>query len=45
MIIDGFKECNLNEDDFYKYDGHPNEKGYSKLSDCIKKVTKNFLNL
>ena len=44
-IIDGFKECNFNEDDFYKYDGHPNEKGYSKLSDCIKKVTKNFLNL
>jgi hypothetical protein len=34
-LVDGFKSCGLNELDFYKLDGHPNSRGYEKISECI----------
>jgi len=32
--VNGSKNCFLTKKDFLKYDGHPNKKGYSKISNC-----------
>jgi len=29
--------CILDPEDYHKHDGHPNEKGYSKIKDCVKR--------
>lgn len=34
--VDGFSICNLNKDDFFKNDGHPNQGGYLKISQCVE---------
>ena len=38
-------QCNLdnNVDLFFKYDQHPNEKGYKNISNCINKILKKIL--
>ena len=38
-------QCNLdnNLDFFFKYDQHPNEKGYKHISSCISKILKKIL--
>ena len=37
-VVDAFDKCNLKEEDFYYYDGHPNAKGYEKISFCISSI-------
>ena len=29
-----FNKCDLNLNDFHKYDGHPNKLGYEKITKC-----------
>lgn len=36
--VDGFSMCKLNKEDFFKNDGHPNEGGYLKISQCVEKA-------
>lgn len=36
--VDGFSTCNLKKEDFFKNDGHPNERGYLKISQCVEKA-------
>jgi hypothetical protein len=38
--IDGLKLCGLSKDDFYKYDGHPNTSGYTKIRKLIENLLK-----
>ncbi len=37
---DGLKICGLREDDFYKYDGHPNASGYIKIRRFVENLLK-----
>lgn len=39
-IYDGFSKCNLKKGDFFALDGHPNSKGYQKISICVKEAIK-----
>ncbi len=34
ILIADLRNCQLSYSDFYKLDGHPKEKGYSKISSC-----------
>lgn len=34
-VFDGFKQCGLTIQDYYEHDGHPNQKGYEKISKCV----------
>ena len=44
-IVDLFDKCNLKKEDFHIYDGHPNSKGYDKISSCISLVIEKKLKL
>lgn len=35
-IFDGHKECGFESSDYFINDGHPNAKGYEKLSKCVR---------
>lgn len=37
-LFDGFANCGLAVDDFHPNDGHYNERGYAKLSECVIKA-------
>ena len=37
QLIDGFKACGLNRLDYFSNDGHPNEAGYSKIEECVRR--------
>ena len=48
ISIADLRNCELNSSDFYKLDGHPNEKGYKKIGKCSmrsKTITKFVENL
>jgi hypothetical protein len=34
-LYSGLDHCNLTIDDYHKNDGHPNARGYKKISDCV----------
>jgi lysophospholipase L1-like esterase len=36
-LVDGFKACGLTNADYYPNDGHPNQQGYAKIEECIRK--------
>ncbi len=39
-FVDAFGKCNFKKEDFHNYDGHPNAKGYNKISSCISSIIK-----
>ncbi len=44
-VVDLFGKCNLNKEDFHIYDGHPNAKGYDKISFCISSIIEKKLEI
>lgn len=36
LVFDGHAKCGFNKDDYFLHDGHPNVRGYEKVSDCVK---------
>lgn len=39
-IFDGYANCGFTQADYFVNDGHPNEKGYSKISACVTAAVK-----
>ena len=37
IAIADLRNCDLSLSDFYKLDGHPNERGYEKIGNCSLK--------
>jgi hypothetical protein len=37
-LLDGFKLCPLSSNEYYLHDGHPNERGYSRIADCVSTI-------
>jgi hypothetical protein len=37
-LLDGFQLCPLSPNEYHIHDGHPNEKGYSRIADCVTKI-------
>jgi hypothetical protein len=37
-LLDGFQLCALSLNDYHIHDGHPNERGYSEIANCVSKV-------
>jgi hypothetical protein len=35
-FVDGRAKCGLSLRDYYERDGHPNERGYAKISSCVQ---------
>ena len=44
-VVDAFGKCNFKKEDFHIYDGHPNAKGYNKISICISSIIEKKLSI
>lgn len=36
LLFDGHSQCGFSKIDYFVNDGHPNEGGYKKLSQCVR---------